>query len=64
MQEVREELALGTDIVCVPIHVLVCQTCGERYYDRKTMRHLEEVERQLREGNGRLREVGRVLMYG
>ena len=62
-EEVREEIQLGSDLVYVPVRVPVCQTCGERYYDRNTMRHLESVEHDLREGNGRLKEVGRVLIF-
>ena len=64
VQEVREEIEVGQDIVCVPIRVSVCQTCGERYYDRRTMRYLEQVEKKLGEGEGELKQVGRVLMYG
>lgn len=62
--EVREELQVKNDIVYVPIQIPVCRTCGERYYDRRTVRFLEEVEQKLREGKANLREVGRVLIYG
>lgn len=41
--EVFEEIPVGLDIVRVPVTVMVCRTCGERYYDRATMRHLERV---------------------
>lgn len=64
VQEVREEIQLGDDVVYVPVEIAVCQTCGERYYDRQTMRYLEEVEEELKAGNGKLSEVGRVLKYG
>ena len=60
---VREELRIGNDIVYVPIHVLQCRACGERYYDRRTMRFLEEAEEKLRKGEAGLQEVGKVLMY-
>lgn len=62
--EVEEEIRVGQDIVFVPIRVPVCQTCGERYYDRTTMRHLEKIEKQLTEGAAELKEVGRLLKYG
>lgn len=62
-RDVREELTSGDDVVYVPVKILVCQTCGERYYDRKTMRFLEEAERKLKEGKANLREVGKVLVY-
>jgi YgiT-type zinc finger domain-containing protein len=61
--EAKEELRIGNDIVYVPIRVLVCQVCGERYYDRRTLRYLEEVEQKLREGKANLQEVGKVLVY-
>ena len=61
--EVREELRIEPDIVYVPIRVPVCRTCGERYYDRRTVRFLEEVEQKLREGKAHLQEVGKVLVY-
>ena len=59
---VEEELKRGNDIVYVPIEVLVCSSCGERYYDRKTIRHLEEGELDLKSGEANLQEVGRVLV--
>ncbi len=40
--DVFEEIAVGTDIVRVPIRVLVCQTCGEAYVDEATTAHLIE----------------------
>jgi len=61
--DVREELKVKNDIVYVPIQVPVCQACGEKYYDRRTVRFLQEVEQQLRGGKANLREVGRVLVY-
>lgn len=62
-KDVREELPSGNDVVYVPIRVLVCQTCGERYYDRQTMRYLEAAEKKLKEGGLDLQEVGKVLLY-
>ena len=61
--KVKEEIPLKDDIVFVPVTVSVCRTCGERYYDRKTMRYLEEVARKLETERHKLREVGRVLVY-
>ena len=62
--EVRQEFGVENNIVYVPIQVPVCQTCGERYYDRRTVRFLEEVERELKEGKADLQEIGKVLIYG
>ena len=41
--KVKEEFTLGSDVVYIPVKVSVCQTCGERYYDRRTMQLLEEI---------------------
>ena len=59
--EVKEELKVENNIIYVPIHIPVCRSCGERYYDRRTIRFLEEVDRQLKEGKAKLQEVGKVL---
>jgi YgiT-type zinc finger domain-containing protein len=64
IKEVKEELYYNNNIVYVPVQVLVCKTCGERYYDRRTMRFLEEVERKLKTETVKLKEVGKLLMYG
>jgi YgiT-type zinc finger domain-containing protein len=61
--EVHEEISVGQDIVRVPVSVLACLTCGERYYDRRTVRFLEEVERDVKDNPERLPQVGRVLLY-
>ena len=62
--EVREELRIASDIVYVPIQIPVCRMCVERYYDRQTIRFLEDVDQKLREGKAELHTVGKVLMYG
>ena len=61
-------MKVGSDIVYVPyrfagrvVHVPVCGTCGERYYDRRTMQYLEDVTQKLKAGKTPLREVGKVL---
>ncbi len=64
MREGQEELRVQNDIVYVPIRIPVCRSCGERYYDRRTVRFLEEAEAKLKEGTANLREVGKVLVYG
>lgn len=63
LAEVNEELRLAGDIVCVPIRIPVCRTCGERYYDRQTIQFLEECQRKLRAGEANLQEVGKVPLY-
>ena len=58
---VQERIPVGNDIVLVSIKIPTCQTCGERYYDRTTMRRLEELEDDLAARKHLLREVGKVL---
>ena len=60
-KDVQEGLAMGEDLVHVPIRIPVCHTCGERYYDRRTLQYLEETERKLRNGDAELRQTGRLL---
>lgn len=59
--EVFEEIPVGSDIVRVPVRVTVCETCGERYYDRATMRHLERVREDVAKDRTRLQVIGKVL---
>lgn len=58
---VDEEIRLGEDIVLIPIEIMVCLRCGERYYDRRTMRFLEEVEDKIVAKQVPLHSVGQVL---
>lgn len=62
--EVVEELRVEDDIVQVKIFTPTCTSCGERYYDRRTLRHLERLEAEIRSGKTELRQVGRVLTAG
>lgn len=62
-REVQENITKGNDIIRVIIAVPVCNQCGERYYDRRTMQLLEEVGHQPIAANTRLQEVGKVLEW-
>ena len=61
MKMVEDEIELEKDIVLIPMEVLVCQNCGERYYDRKTMRKLEDIRSKLRGQVLEVEDVGKVL---
>jgi YgiT-type zinc finger domain-containing protein len=61
MKHVEEEIKRGKDIVLIPMEVLVCQNCGERYYDKKAMQKLEEMRDRLTRKDMELEDVGRVL---
>jgi YgiT-type zinc finger domain-containing protein len=61
MKSVEEEIRLGSDIFLVPMDVLVCSSCGERYYDRKAMKKIEETRSGIKGQSLEVKEVGRVL---
>lgn len=60
-KRVEEAVRLENDVVLFPIEVLVCLNCGERYYDRRTVKLLEEVEEEIKAKRMDLQAVGRVL---
>jgi len=60
-RKVEEEIRENSDVILIPIEVLVCERCGERYYDRRTMKRLEEIEQSIKEKRTSLQKVGRVL---
>ena len=62
MKMVEEEVKAGRDVVLIPMEVLVCINCGERYYDRKTMQKIENLREKLRRHDLEVEEVGKVLL--
>ncbi|MBI4362156.1 MAG: YgiT-type zinc finger protein [Euryarchaeota archaeon] len=61
-QEVEEAFGLNRDIIMVPVKTRVCAECGERYYDKRTLRLLEEVEEKVRrKAITQLEVVGKVM---
>ncbi len=59
---VQEEIRVNSDILLVPITTPVCNQCGERCYDRKTMQQLERVKEQLRQKRLATKVAGKVLL--
>ena len=60
-KEVEEEIKAGKDIVIVPVNVKVCMGCGERYYDKGTMKMLEVVEEKIEKKQLKFQPTGEVL---
>ena len=60
---VDEEIRLKNDVVMVNIYTLVCGSCGERYYDRHTMKTLEEIKDKLSHKTVKLDVIGSVLRF-
>ena len=61
MKSVEEEIRSDKDILLIPLEVLVCLSCGERYYDRKTIKKIEEMRSKLKKHDLKVEEVGKVL---
>jgi len=61
MKPVEEEVRVASDIVLIPMEVMVCQQCGERYYNTQAMRKLEEMRTKLRKKDLAVEDVGKVL---
>jgi YgiT-type zinc finger domain-containing protein len=61
MKRVEEEIKYDKDILLIPLEVLACFSCGERYYDRKAMKKIEEMRARLKRHDLKVKEVGRVL---
>lgn len=47
LKKVDEEIKFENDIILVPIEVLVCNNCGERYYERQTVQNLESLKEKI-----------------
>lgn len=61
MKNVEEEIEIGNDIILIPVDVLVCSNCGERYYDRKTLKKIEELKSKVSNHDLKIEEVGKVF---
>ncbi len=61
MKSVEEEIRSDKDILLIPLEVLVCLSCGERYYDKKAMKKIEEMRSRLKGHELKVEEVGKVL---
>ncbi len=60
-KQVDEEVRKDNDVILVPIETLVCHACGERYYDRRTMKYLEEITEKIKSDKAEMIEIGQVL---
>lgn len=55
---IDEEVRIDKDIYFVKINTPVCAECGERYYDRNTMKKLENLEKEIKEEKICTKQVG------
>ena len=61
LKTVDEQIKTERDIILVPMNILVCSNCGERYYDRKSIRKIEEIRNKLKNKELEVEEVGKVM---
>ncbi len=61
LKTVDEQIRKGRDIILVPMSLLVCSNCGERYYDRKSMRKIVDMRHKLQDQELDAEEVGKVM---
>lgn len=61
MRGVEEEIRWGSNILLAPMELLVCLSCGERYYDKKAMKKIEETRSRLQKRDLEMEEVGKVF---
>ena len=61
LKTVDEQIKSEKDIILVHMNILVCSTCGERYYDRKSIRKIEEIRKKLKNKKLDVEEVGKVM---
>jgi YgiT-type zinc finger domain-containing protein len=54
---VDEEIKLSGDIVLVSMELLVCNTCGERYYDQRAMKKIEDLRSAMKVENYQFQTV-------
>jgi YgiT-type zinc finger domain-containing protein len=60
-RKVEEEIRVNNNIVFIPIQVMVCNSCGEKYYSRQVMKQLEDTETKLKKHKLSLKIIGKVL---
>jgi YgiT-type zinc finger domain-containing protein len=58
---VQEEFIHNNDIITIQIDIPICKNCGERYYDRKTVRYLEDIRNKIKNNELKYKEIGKVL---
>ena len=61
LKTVDEQIRTESDIILIPMNILVCSNCGERYYDRKSMRKIEEIRKKSKNKELDIKEVGKVM---
>jgi len=61
LKTVDEQIRTESDIILVPMNILVCSNCGELYSDRQSMRKIEEIRKKSKNKELDVEEVGKVM---
>ncbi len=61
VKTVDEQIAVGEDILLIQLILPVCSQCGERYYDRKALKIIEDVRAKAKEKSLIAEQVGKIL---
>jgi YgiT-type zinc finger domain-containing protein len=61
IESVDEQIKCEKDIVIVSLNVMVCSSCGERYYSRKNIREIEFIRDSYKSNKLKTENIGNVL---
>ena len=61
LKSVDEQIRTERDIILIPMNIMVCSNCGERYYDRNSIRKIEEIRKKLKNKELDVEEVGKIM---
>jgi YgiT-type zinc finger domain-containing protein len=62
VKEVEEEIRNGNDIALLKMEIMVCENCGERYYNRNDITRLEQIKKNMNNESLQLEEIGKVVL--
>ena len=55
------QIEVGRDIVLVPMNIIVCSNCGERYYNTDIMAKIEQIKSKQMNRELDVVEIGKVM---
>ncbi len=55
------QIMVERDIVLVPMNIMLCTNCGERYYNTEIIGKIEDIKSKLKTRELNVVEVGKVM---
>ena len=55
------KIEVGRDIVLVPVNIMICANCSERYYNTDVLKKIEEIKSKLKNRELDIIEIGKVM---